>query len=95
VTEHGTEHASGEQTVAGGGDGEVVIEFIPAEDVPDEHRKDNKVFAPGSQAIVMTSTADPTVRLYFNEAEWQAFTAGAKDGEFDDLLEEEPGEQGE
>jgi hypothetical protein len=28
--------------------------------------------------------------LYFTAAEWDAFVAGVKDGEFDDLLEEEP-----
>ncbi|RMI41208.1 DUF397 domain-containing protein [Actinomadura harenae] len=32
--------------------------------------------------------------LYFTEAEWDAFVAGVKDGEFDDLLEEEPPAEG-
>lgn len=69
----------------------VIIEFIPAEDVPDEHRKDNKVFLPGTQAITMRSANEPDgPTLYFTEAEWEAFVAGVKDGEFDDLLEEEP-----
>ncbi|MWK33568.1 DUF397 domain-containing protein [Actinomadura sp. J1-007] len=31
--------------------------------------------------------------LYFTEAEWDAFILGVKDGEFDDLLEEEPAEE--
>ncbi|SEF86522.1 protein of unknown function [Thermomonospora echinospora] len=69
----------------------VIIEFIDAADVPDEHRKDNKIFAPGTQAITMRSAAEPDgPTLYFTEAEWEAFVAGVKDGEFDDLLEDLP-----
>lgn len=71
---HGDEEAS------------VIIEFVPAEDVPAEHRKDNKVFEPGHQAIVMKDSRHPEgPALYFTEAEWAAFTAGVRDGEFDDL----------
>ncbi|MCD0448215.1 DUF397 domain-containing protein [Actinocorallia sp. API 0066] len=75
------------------GDGEdsVVIEFIPSEEVPDEIRKDNKIFLPGTQAIVMSNAAEPDgPRLYFTEGEWEAFVLGVKDGEFDDLLEDLP-----
>lgn len=69
----------------------VIIEFIPAEDVPDEIRKDNKVFLPGQQAIVMKDAKEPDGPvLYFTEAEWDAFVEGVKDGEFDDLLEDLP-----
>jgi Domain of unknown function (DUF397) len=69
----------------------VIIEFIDAADVPDEHRKDNKVFAPGEQAILMKDAKHPEGPvLYFTEAEWDAFIGGVKDGEFDDLLDEEP-----
>lgn len=72
----------------------VIIEFIPAEDVPAEHRKDNKVFEPGHQAIVMKDAKHPEGPvLYFTEAEWDAFVAGVKDGEFDDLLEDLPEEE--
>jgi Domain of unknown function (DUF397) len=71
----------------------VIIEFIRAEDVPDEIRKDNKVFEPGHQAIVMKDAKEPDGPvLYFTEAEWDAFIGGVKDGEFDDLLDEEPPE---
>jgi len=73
----------------------VIIEFIDAADVPDEHRKDNKIFPPGSQAVTMRNAADPDgPTLYFTEAEWEAFVAGVKDGEFDDLLEDLPPEDG-
>lgn len=73
------------------GEDGVIIEFIPAEDVPAEHRKDNKVFEPGHQAIVMKDAKHPEGPvLYFTEAEWDAFIAGVKDGEFDDLLEDLP-----
>ncbi|GAB2810073.1 hypothetical protein GCM10022221_04340 [Actinocorallia aurea] len=69
----------------------VIIEFIPSEDVPDEMRKDNKIFLPGTQAIVMSNAAEPDgPRLYFTEGEWEAFVLGVKDGEFDDLLEDLP-----
>jgi hypothetical protein len=71
----------------------VIIEFIDAADVPDEHRKDNKVFEAGQQAIVMKDAKHPEGPvLYFTEAEWDAFIGGVKDGEFDDLLDEEPTE---
>lgn len=75
------------------GDGEdgVIIEFIPAEEVPDEIRKDNKIFLPGEQAIVMKDAKEPDGPvLYFTQAEWDAFVLGVKDGEFDDLLEDLP-----
>ena len=32
---------------------------------------------------VMFSTADPDKKLYFTQAEWDAFVAGVQDGEFD------------
>ncbi|WP_460367872.1 DUF397 domain-containing protein [Actinocorallia lasiicapitis] len=71
----------------------VIIEFIPSEEVPDEYRKDNKIFLPGEQAIVMKNAQDPDGPvLYFTQAEWDAFVAGVKDGEFDDLLEDLPEE---
>lgn len=79
-------------TAAEGVSDSVVIEFIGAEDVPEQHRKENKVFEPGHQAIVISSAEDPSVRLYFTEAEWAAFTEGVRDGEFVDLLDELPGE---
>lgn len=92
-----TEHPNPEQSVErrteiyGDGDDGVIIDFIPAEEVPDEIRKDNKIFRPGEQAIVMRDAKEPDGPvLYFTEAEWEAFVAGVKDGEFDDLLEDLP-----
>ncbi len=77
--------------IYGDGDDGVIIEFIPSEEVPDEFRKDDKVFLPGRQAIVMKDAKKPDGPvLYFTEAEWDAFVAGVKDGEFDDLLEDLP-----
>jgi hypothetical protein len=86
----GVNEAEAQGDLAGEDDG-VIIEFIPAEDVPAEHRKDNKVFEPGHQAIVMKDAKHPDGPvLYFTEAEWDAFIEGVKDGEFDDLLEDLP-----
>ncbi len=71
------------------GDGRVVTGQIPAEQVPAEYRKDDKVFEPGHRAITVRGAAGlggPV--LYFTEAEWDAFVAGVTDGEFDDLLAE-------
>ncbi|MFC7732456.1 DUF397 domain-containing protein [Actinomadura keratinilytica] len=63
----------------------VIIEFIDGKDVPVDH----KDF--GDRAVVMRDAKNPDGPiLYFTEAEWDAFIAGVKDGEFDDLLEEEP-----
>ncbi|WP_018655440.1 DUF397 domain-containing protein [Actinomadura flavalba] len=61
----------------------VIIEFVDAKDVPVNH----KDF--GERAVVMrdANNEDGPI-LYFTEAEWDAFVAGVKDGEFDDLLEE-------
>jgi hypothetical protein len=65
----------------------VVIEFIDAKDAPIKHKE------LGDRVIVMRDSKKPDGPvLYFTEAEWDAFVAGVKDGEFDDLLEEEPGE---
>ncbi len=66
----------------------VITEYIPAEQIPADHRSVTKVFEPGHQAITMRSTADPRGPvLYFSEAEWDAFVAAVTDGEFDDLLD--------
>ncbi|WP_433327139.1 DUF397 domain-containing protein [Spirillospora sp. CA-294931] len=63
----------------------VIIEFIDGKDVPVSH----KDF--GERAVVMRDAKnDEGPILYFTEAEWEAFIAGVKDGEFDDLLDEEP-----
>jgi hypothetical protein len=63
----------------------VIIEFVDGKDVPVSH----KDF--GERAVVMRDSKNPAGPiLYFTEAEWDAFVAGVKDGEFDDLLEEEP-----
>lgn len=63
----------------------VIIEFIDGKDVPVQH----KDF--GERAVVMRDAKNPEGPiLYFTEAEWDAFIAGVKDGEFDDLLEEDP-----
>lgn len=65
----------------------VIIEFIDGKDVPVQH----KDF--GERAVVMRDAKKPEGPiLYFTEAEWDAFIAGVKDGEFDDLLEEDPTE---
>jgi hypothetical protein len=65
----------------------VVIEFIDAKDAPIKHKE------LGDRVIVMRDSKKPDGPvLYFTEAEWDAFVAGVKDGEFDDLLEEEPRE---
>jgi Domain of unknown function (DUF397) len=44
--------------------------------------------APGHKSgeallYVMYDAANPADKLYFTEAEWSAFVAGVKDGEFD------------
>jgi hypothetical protein len=36
-----------------------------------------------ARLYVMYDTASPADKLYFTEAEWAAFVAGVKDGEFD------------
>lgn len=65
----------------------VIIEFIDAKDAPIKHKE------LGERVIVMRDSKKPDGPvLYFTEAEWDAFVAGVKDGEFDDLLEEEPPE---
>ncbi|GAA3198136.1 DUF397 domain-containing protein [Actinocorallia longicatena] len=77
--------------IYGDEDDGVIIEYIPSEEVPDEFRKDNKIFLPGEQAIVMKDAKDPNGPvLYFTQGEWDAFVAGVKDGEFDDLLDDLP-----
>ena len=61
--------------------------FVDDKDVPVQH----KDF--GERAVVMRDAKNPEGPiLYFTEAEWDAFIAGVKDGEFDDLLEEDPTE---
>ncbi|WP_019633154.1 DUF397 domain-containing protein [Actinomadura atramentaria] len=60
----------------------VIIEFIDGKDVPVNHKEF------GDRAVVMRATNNEGPTLYFTEAEWEAFIAGVKDGEFDDLLEE-------
>lgn len=65
----------------------VVIEFIDAKDAPIQHKELSE------RVIVMRDSKNPDGPvLYFTEAEWDAFIGGVKDGEFDDLLEEEPAE---
>jgi hypothetical protein len=79
-----TEHSE----FRGDEEGSVEISFIPAEEVPAKHRKGNKVFEPGSQAVIMTDGKAPNgPKLYFTAAEWEAFIEGVKDGEFDDMLD--------
>jgi len=92
VREHSIEEPPTRRTeIYGDGDDGVIIEFIPAEEVPDEIRQDNKIFLPGEQAIVMKDAKEPDGPvLYFTQGEWDAFVAGVKDGEFDDLLEDPP-----
>jgi hypothetical protein len=63
----------------------VVIEFIDAKDAPIQHKELSE------RVIVMRDSKNPDGPvLYFTEAEWDAFIGGVKDGEFDDLLDEEP-----
>jgi len=65
----------------------VIIEFIDAKDAPIKHKELSE------RVIVMRDAKKPDGPvLYFTEAEWDAFVLGVKDGEFDDLLEEEPPE---
>jgi hypothetical protein len=65
----------------------VVIEFIDAKDAPIQHKELSE------RVIVMRDSKNPDGPvLYFTEAEWEAFIGGVKDGEFDDLLDEEPPE---
>ncbi|MEO3782090.1 DUF397 domain-containing protein [Actinocorallia sp. B10E7] len=92
MREHSNEEPLTRRTEIYGDDEDgVIIEFIPAEEVPDEIRQDNKIFLPGEQAIVMKDAKEPDGPvLYFTQAEWDAFVAGVKDGEFDDLLEDLP-----
>lgn len=37
----------------------------------------------GPDDIRVRDSKNPSVVLYFNDAEWNAFTGGVKDGEFD------------
>jgi hypothetical protein len=65
----------------------VIIEFIDAKDAPIQHKELSE------RVIVMRDSKNPDGPvLYFTEAEWDAFIGGVKDGEFDDLLDEEPPE---
>jgi hypothetical protein len=65
----------------------VIIEFIDAKDAPVKHKELSE------RVVVMRDAKKPDGPvLYFTEAEWDAFVLGVKDGEFDDLLEEEPPE---
>jgi uncharacterized protein DUF397 len=65
----------------------VIIEFIDAKDAPIQHKELSE------RVIVMRDSKHPEGPvLYFTEAEWEAFIEGVKDGEFDDLLDEEPPE---
>jgi hypothetical protein len=62
----------------------VIIEFIDAKDAPIKHKELSE------RVIVMRDAKNPDgPTLYFTEAEWDAFVLGVKDGEFDDLLDEE------
>lgn len=46
------------------------------------------VYALGERWVLMRVAGDPERRvLVYDEREWDAFVAGAKDGEFDDTLE--------
>jgi hypothetical protein len=65
--------------------GNLRIELIDSSQVPEDQRQ-NKAFPPGSQAAVMWNVADPGTKLYFTEAELDAFVGGLKDGDFDHLL---------
>jgi hypothetical protein len=81
---------------------------VPGESVPGESRVEVVVTTDTSAAphkagekklYVMFDAAKPEAgKLYFTEAEWEAFVLGVKDGEFD--LDEEgnlpplPGQQG-
>lgn len=78
-----------------GRDGGVITGHIPAEQVPADFRRDDKVFESGRRAITVRGAAGlggPV--LYFTEAEWEAFVAGVTAGEFDDLLGGLAGEPG-
>ena len=58
---------------------------IDAKDAPIQHKELSE------RVIVMRDSKNPDGPvLYFTEAEWEAFIGGVKDGEFDDLLDEEP-----
>jgi hypothetical protein len=66
----------------------VIIEFIDAKDAPIKHKELSE------RVVVMRDAKNPDGPiLYFTEAEWDAFVLGVKDGEFDDLLEDEPPEE--
>lgn len=62
----------------------VIIEFIDAKDAPIQHKELTE------RVVVMRDAKNPDgPTLYFTEDEWDAFVLGVKDGEFDDLLDEE------
>lgn len=69
----------------------VVIEFIDPADVAQRVPAEHAARVPsGERAVVMRDGKRPNGPvLYFTEAEWEAFVEGVKNGEFDDLLEDE------
>ena len=79
-----TENQSDQETDEG-----VIIEFIDAKDAPIKHKELSE------RVVVMRDAKNPDGPiLYFTEAEWDAFVLGVKDGEFDNLLEDEPPDEG-
>ena len=61
----------------------VEITFIDGKDAPVEHKHSDRM-------VVMRDSKNPEGPvLYFTEAEWDAFVGGVKDGEFDDMLEDD------
>ena len=61
-------------------EGEVVVEVITSEDAV-AWGAVHKTFT--GKVYVMSNSAYPEARLFFTEAEWDAFVDGVRDGEFD------------
>jgi hypothetical protein len=63
--------------------GSVEISFVDGADVPIKHKHADRM-------VVMRDSAKPDGdALYYTPAEWEAFILGVKDGEFDDMVEDD------
>ncbi len=75
----GEDEVVGGAVADGAGDGESRVEVIVTTDTSAAPHK-----AGESKLYVMFDAARPEAgKLYFTEAEWEAFVLGVKDGEFD------------
>jgi len=73
-------HTPGDDAVPGAADSEEsrVEVYVTTDTSPAPHKADEP------RLYVMYDAADPDgEKLYFTEAEWEAFVLGVKDGEFD------------